>query len=160
MKRNAAVLALLALLCYGPGILLPALHVEKLGRVRESSLLSGIALLLSDGELFLGLVVGLSALVLPPVKLAAILWLGTAPEGEATSRRSARVLEWIGPFSCLEVFLTAVLVALIRLDALLRFQVLPGLYCFALSALLGLAASVVLNGSSGTLEPSHESCNA
>ena len=158
MKRNAAVLALLSLLCYGPGLLLPALYVEKFGRARESSIISGITLLLSDGEFFLCVVVALSALVLPPIKLAAILWLGTAPEERAGSSRMVRVLEWVGPFSCLEVFLTAVLVALVRLGSLIRFQPRAGMFFFALSALLGLAATIVLNRNPGVTEQTHDHC--
>ena len=159
MRRTAATLALFALLLYGPGILLPALHVEKFGRTRDSSILGSIALLLTEKELFLGVIVAATSLILPPVKLAAILWLGTADPRHSPASRTARLLEWIGPFSCLEVFLTAVLVALVRLDALIRFQPQPGLYCFALSGLLGLAAAVVLNRAPASLESSHEPCN-
>jgi paraquat-inducible protein A len=152
------LLALGALALYGPGILLPALHVEKLGRCRESGILDGCTWLLTQGEVFLGVVVGLSAVVLPPLKLTLLLWLAAAPAaGVGPGRRRSRLLEIIGRFSCLEVFLAAVLITFVRLNALLCFQALAGLYFFGLSALLGLAASGALSLGFNLKENSYES---
>jgi hypothetical protein len=50
MKPTAMALALLALVLYGPGILLPALHVEKVGCRGESSILESCALRWKPGE--------------------------------------------------------------------------------------------------------------
>lgn len=145
MRRYCGIPILLSLFCYAPGILLPALRVEKLGRSYESSILDGCLHLFTEGELFLGSVVALTALVLPPLKLGTLFWFGTTPEHSVLPGPMTRGLEFVGRFSCLEVFLVAVLVALVRLSALVRFQPRAGLYIFALSSLLGLAASVVLN---------------
>jgi paraquat-inducible protein A len=134
--------------------------MEKLGRCRESSILNGCLLLFDEGELFLGAIVALSAFALPPVKLGMLLWLGTASAGQVTPGRLARTLESVGRFSCLEVFLTAVLVALVRLDAVVRFQPRAGLYAFALSALLGVTASIALNQRPGIQVKRHEPCTA
>jgi uncharacterized paraquat-inducible protein A len=149
MKRTATALALLALVLYGPGILLPALHVEKLGCRGESSILESCALLFGHGEVFLGLVVGLSALVLPPIKLTVLLWLAAPSAGRAVPGLRLRLVEAVGRFGCLEVFLSVFLISFVRLSSLVSFQALAGLYFFALSALIGLAASAALGACGG-----------
>jgi uncharacterized paraquat-inducible protein A len=157
MRRTGLTLATVALFLYGPGILMPALHVEKLGSTRESCILDSFTMLLNEGEIFLGAIVGLSAVVLPPVKLTLLLWLGGAAGDAAVRGWRARVLELIGRFGCLEVFLAAVLVTLVRLNALVSFQVLPGMYFFATSAILGLAASGALFLGCNVKEAAHDS---
>jgi paraquat-inducible protein A len=157
MRPAAKILALTALALWGPWILLPAIHVEQLGRSCDTSILDGCTLLLGEGELFLGAVVGLSALVLPPLKLTLLLWLEAAPRGHLPPRhRLRRAVEVIGRFGLLEVFLTGVLVALVRLGALVSFRPLPGLYVFAVSALLALGALAALGLTVNLTEKPHE----
>jgi paraquat-inducible protein A len=145
MTTLSKCLALLALFLYLPGILLPAIRLEKLGRVRESSLLDSFGVLCREREWLLAAVVGISALLLPPVKLLTIIWLEYMEGPEGKSRGWHVVLEIVSRFGLLEVFLSALLIALIRFDVLLRFKALPGLYLFILSALFGLGALLALS---------------
>jgi len=144
MNRLAVGLAVLALFLYLPGILLPGLAIEKLGRVRVASVLDGCRQLYRDSEFFLAAVVGLTALVFPPVKLTALLWAAAAPPGGEARGWAGRTAELLGRFGLLDVFLAALLIAVVRLGAVVRFTPHIGLYLFAASALLALAASAAL----------------
>jgi paraquat-inducible protein A len=150
VSHELGLSGLFALVVYPAGVLLPALRVERVGRCHESSIAGGCLALLREGDLFLCLVVGLSALVLPPVKLACLLWLAQA--GPEHRRRAPRWLGWLNRFGCIEIYLVAFFVGLVRLGAVVRFEARPGLYLFTLSVLSGLAASALLAGSPDRME--------
>lgn len=148
-KSNMAIasksLALLAIIFYIPGVFLPAMRIEKMGRIRETSLFDSFWILVQDSEWMLAAVVLISALILPPVKLFGLVWLEWEIEGHAPSSRWRSVLEFAGRFGLLEVFLAALLIAIIRFDSLIRFQARTGLYLFVMSAVAGLAAALLLS---------------
>ena len=134
------LLALFSLFLYIPGILLPAMKLEKMGRIRESSLFDSFSVLLNEHEWLLAAVVGLSALLLPPIKLMLLIWLEYDDSDQKLSRWKSFALDVMSRFGLLEVFISALFIALIRFDALLRFHACLGLYLFILSASCGLGA--------------------
>jgi paraquat-inducible protein A len=135
-------LTLLALFAYPPGIGLPALSVEKFGRIRESSILDGVGNLFSDGQLFLGCIIGVTALVLPPLKMFGLVWLGVADESSPLRRRFTPLLTLIGRWGFLDLFVAGVLVAWIQLNSLIRFEPRLGMIFFGLSVLMSYLASI------------------
>lgn len=144
---------MLSLFLWVPGVMLPAMHLEKVGRIRETSLLDSFHILIEEREWLLAAVVGLSALLLPPIKLLVILCFDLAdpPKGKISFRQVA--VEIISRFGLLEVFITAIFVAQLRLDALVSFQVRFGLYLFILSAMIGIASLLFLHLHRHSLEP-------
>jgi paraquat-inducible protein A len=142
-QRRALGLAmtLLALVVYPLGVGLPALSVEKFGRVRESSILDGCVNLFEDGRLFLGCIIGVTALLLPPLKMFGLIWIGAADDTRS-SRRLAAMLTLIGRWGFLDLFVAGVLVAWIQLNSLIRFEPRVGMIFFGLSVLLSYLASL------------------
>ncbi len=142
MRAVAAALA--ALILYVPAITLPMLRLERLGQVREDNLLSGIVSLLSAGHLFVGLVVLVFSVIVPPLKLITLLVLGLGGAGFAARHQAAayRLVELVGRWGMLDVMLVAVLVAFVKLGNLAEIQAGPGLLAFALCVLSSLVASV------------------
>jgi uncharacterized paraquat-inducible protein A len=136
---------LLALAAYPAGILLPALRVEKLGRVREASVFRGCLNLFDEGNLFLGCVIAVTALLLPPLKMLGLLWVGVADEVSAARRRFAPLLTLIGRWGFLDLFVAGVLVAWVQMNSFIRFEPKLGLIFFGFSVLLSYLASTCLD---------------
>jgi paraquat-inducible protein A len=118
------------------------LSVEKFGRIRESSILDGCVNLFSDGRIFLGCIIGITALLLPPLKMFGLICIGIAAESGAWQQRFARVLTLIGRWGFLDLFVAGVLVAWIQLNSLIRFEPRIGMIFFGLSVLLSYLASL------------------
>jgi len=142
-QDRARALALAALLLLPVALTLPLLHVERFGRVHETSLLDGTAHLLREGPLAVGLVVALCSLLLPALKLLVILTLahdGTA-HAPRTRARLHHFVELTGRWGLLDVLLVAVLVASLKLEGLVEISAGPGALAFTLAVLLSLGAS-------------------
>jgi paraquat-inducible protein A len=140
--RRTVALALAGLILYFPAMLLPVLIIERLGHTHTSSILTGVVELLRHGEYFVGIVIFLFSVVIPPLKLAMLLILCT--DWLLTDRHRAwtyRLLEQVGRWGMLDVLLVALLVALVKLGDLVHFEVGVGAIFFALCVVMSMLAS-------------------
>ncbi|MCB9897175.1 MAG: paraquat-inducible protein A [Planctomycetes bacterium] len=140
---RTALLALSALILYPVAILLPIMRVETFGTVSEASIWSGGLALLADGQYVVGVVVLLCSVVLPLLKLSALLVLAAGGAGMAHRARAStwHVVEWTGRWGMLDVLLVAILVALLKLGHSLQLQAGPGALAFTACVVLNLLAS-------------------
>jgi hypothetical protein len=143
----SAVLALTALLLYLPAAALPFLRISRLGFVTESSLVGGVISLLSEGHLFVGLVVLLFSILLPLLKLSLLLVLSLRSDWLAAHHRGLtyRLIEHLGRWGMLDVLLVAVMIAFIKLGTVVSFGAGIGLPLFASFVVLSLMAGVAFN---------------
>ncbi|MGD2083508.1 MAG: paraquat-inducible protein A [Chromatiales bacterium] len=138
---NAVLAAALALL--GVGLFGPLMSVEKFyvfsNRV---SLFSGLVDLAGEGRWALFAVLGSFSVALPLLKLGLLfrVWNLEAVES-ARQRRHIRWMAHYGKWSMLDVFVVAVLVVSVKLGSIARVEVHYGLYAFAASVLLTMAAN-------------------
>jgi len=139
----SAAVALSALILFLPAITLPFLRIEQFGHTQENSLLGGIISLLAHDEWFVGLTVFAFSVVLPPLKLAALLVLGTTAGRLRSSVRAGtlRAVEQLGRWGMLDVLLVAVLLAFVKLGDLVEFTAGPGVFAFGTFVLLSLLAA-------------------
>jgi len=147
LNRLAAGTASAALALYLPAVSLPLLRVEKLGHLKEDSLLSGVAGLYTEGYWTVALVVLLFSVVLPPLKLLALSLLADGRWLRAHRSRAAlyRAVEALGRWGMLDVMLVAILVAYIKLGDLVSISAGPGLLAFTAMVLLSLLASLLFH---------------
>ncbi len=141
------VLAASALAFYLPAMLLPMLQVERLGHLHEDSLLAGVTSLWSQGYWFIGTIIFLFSIVLPPLKLI-MLWLLSAKAKSFRHKHRALIyhlVEFFGRWGMLDVMLVAILVAFVKLGDLVSIQAGSGLLAFTVLVLLSLAASFTFN---------------
>ncbi len=122
------------------GWMLPIMTVERLLFLsREISILQGVAELWSEDEAFLAIVIGAFSILLPAVKLALALYLWFHAEaGSQQLRRALSLLELVGRWSMLDVFVVALLVVAIRTSLIDDVTVHPGVYVFTAAIVLSL----------------------
>ncbi len=126
------LLALSALLL-APGLLLPAITVERLWFGADYSILGSVAALARSGDWFLATVMGAFSVALPAAKLALAAW---AWRTGRTDSRPVRALGAVSRYSMLDVFAVAVAVLVLDGQLLTSASAGPGIVCFTVSVLL------------------------
>jgi paraquat-inducible protein A len=126
IQRTVALLVTAALL-YIPANVLPIMTTIQLGRPEGSTILGGVVLLIHHGSYPIAAVIFLASVMVPVGKLVSISWLcWSVARGHKTSHQQRTVLyriaEFVGKWSMTDVFVVAILVALIQLRGLLAID--------------------------------------
>lgn len=125
-------------LSYLVGVTAPMMSIERFVVFSETfSLLSGTVQLFESGEVLLGVIVVAFSLIFPVWKLWTLhrVWRRVAAHNLQGDRRLG-ILVQLGRWSMLDVFLVAVIAAVVKLGGLVEVHVHGGLYFFALSVII------------------------
>ena len=146
VSRTAALLLAAALL-YIPANLLPVMHSTSLGRSEDDTILSGVAYFWTSGDWGLAAVVFIASVVVPMLKLAILALLVFAAHRRSTWRphertRLYRLVERIGRWSMLDVFVVALTVALVHFGSFAVITAGPGALAFGAVVILTMIASM------------------
>jgi paraquat-inducible protein A len=139
-------LVIAAAICYIPANLLPVLTTTALGSVESDTIMGGVVLLYTTGSWPLALIVLIASVMVPLGKLFALSYLLiTVQRGSIQSNRERtrlyRLVELIGRWSMLDVFVDTFTVALIQLQPLMSVQPGPGVLFFAAVVVLTMIAA-------------------
>jgi paraquat-inducible protein A len=123
-------LIIAAAVCYLPANILPIMISNQLGRVEEDTIISGVILLYNTGSAVLAGIVLIASVVIPLAKLIALAFLLiTVQRGSVRKNRDRaklyRLVEIVGRWSMLDVFVATFIVALIQLQPLMA--IMPGM---------------------------------
>ena len=135
-----------AIMLYLPANLLPIMHVTQFGRARSDTILSGAEYLLQLGMWPLALIVFVASILVPVTKIVILVYLLLTVHLRARGRpldrlRLYRFTEFVGRWSMVDVFVVAVLVALIHLGQVARVEAGPGALFFAAVVILTMLAA-------------------
>ncbi|NQX90224.1 MAG: paraquat-inducible protein A [Halioglobus sp.] len=135
LRKNDSIQRTLALLftaclLYIPANLYPIMYTEQLGSTEASTILGGVVLLIELGSLPIAMVIFVFSVMVPSAKIMAIFYLvwtveRHSPLGPRQRSLMYRVTELIGKWSMVDVFVVAILVALVHLSGLLVIR--PGI---------------------------------
>jgi paraquat-inducible protein A len=146
LQQTMALLIAAALL-YIPANVYPIMSTVSLGRENASTILGGVTQLLEHGSWPVALVIFIASVVVPVAKLLVLSWLCLASGG--TSHRNAhwrtrlyRITEFVGRWSMVDVFVVALLVALIRADSLMSVYPGPAALAFCGVVILTMLAAL------------------
>jgi paraquat-inducible protein A len=135
-----------AAICYVPANALPVMNTTTLGDTEGDTILSGVAFLYTSGSWPLALIVLIASVMIPLGKLAALAYLlVTVQQGSVTSNhqrtRLYRIVEFIGRWSMLDVFVATFTVALVQLQPLMSVEPGTGVLFFAAVVVLTMLAA-------------------
>ncbi len=130
-----------AAILYIPANTYPIMETVSMGETQASTIAGGVIILWENGSWPIALVIFVASLLVPIVKILTLTWLCLVAgrprrSGHLLQHRLYQVTEFIGRWSMVDVFVVAILVALIRGGAVM--SVYPG------SAALAFCAVVVL----------------
>jgi paraquat-inducible protein A len=139
-------LGIAAAICYVPANLLPVLTTQTLASSRADTIVSGVAGLYSSGSWPLALIVLVASVMIPLGKLAALAYLLIGVQRGAVNAvrdrtRLYRLVELIGRWSMLDVFVVTFVVALLQFGPVISSQPGPGLPFFAAVVILTMLAA-------------------
>jgi len=129
LQRTLALL-ITACILYIPANLYPIMYTDQLGSTESSTILGGVVLLIKLGSVPVAAVIFIFSVMVPSGKLMAMFYLvwsvhrgsPVSPEQRSTMYR---ITEFIGKWSMVDVFVVAILVALVHLGGLLVIR--PGI---------------------------------
>src|SRR6185312_11425755 len=132
---------------YIPANVLPIMRTASLNDVDDNTIISGVVELWTNGSVDLAIIVFLASIVVPMLKFLSLgMLLVSSQRGSDWARpqraRLYRLVEFIGYWSMLDVFVVALLTALVRFNVLSRVEPLPGVIFFGLTVVLTMLASM------------------
>ena len=147
--RTSALLLTAAIL-YLPANLLPIMSVTYLGWPSTATILGGIQALIGDGMLPVALLVFFASIVVPILKVVGLGFLIVS-----VWRRSAwrprqrtllyRIIEGIGRWSMVDVFMISILTSLVRLGNLAEVTPERGAVAFAAVVVITMLAAMTFD---------------
>ena len=138
LKRTAAF-SFAALIFFVPANIYPILRMDFYGAYSESTVWDGCVRLYQSGQWPIAVIVFLASILIPVLKLLGLFFLVVLTKIKSTRWQRERswiyrTIDAIGPWAMLDVFLLAILVALVKLGQLAT--VLPGRGLFAFTAMV------------------------
>ncbi len=155
-RRKAAsysrtwALLIAAFVFYIPANVLPIMRTASLNDIDDNTIISGVVELWVKGSPYLAIIVFLASLVVPMLKFTVLATLLVSSQRRSDwalvqRARLYRFVELIGYWSMLDVFVVALLTALVRFDVLSRVEPLPGVIFFGLTVVLTMLASMTFD---------------
>lgn len=136
-----------ATLLYVPANLLPVMYSRMIGGGAEGdTIMSGVVLFWNTGSPGLAIIIFVASVVVPVSKLVALAWLNATAQLRSRAAplartRAYRVVEFVGRWSMLDIFVVALTVALVRFEALATITAGPGAIAFGCVVILTMVAS-------------------
>jgi paraquat-inducible protein A len=123
-------LVIAAAICYIPANVLPVLSTTALGSTESDTIMGGVIFLYTSGSWPLALIVLVASVMIPLGKVLALGYLlVTVQRGSVENShdrtRIYELVEFVGRWSMLDVFVDAFIVALVQLQPLMSVE--PGL---------------------------------
>jgi paraquat-inducible protein A len=146
LQRSWALL-MAAVVCYIPANLLPIMSVTSLGRSQSDTIFSGVYFMMDQGMWPLALVIFTASIFVPILKLLILSFLLVSVQLRSDWRprertRLYRVVEGIGRWSMVDVYVLTILVALVRLGNIASVQAELGAIFFCAVVVLTMLAAM------------------
>lgn len=143
--RTGALL-MAAYILFIPSNLLPVMQTATITGTQQDTIMSGVVYLWVSGSWPLAALVFFASIVVPLVKLASLTFLLVSVQRGSAWRplertRLYRLLEFIGRWSMLDIYVITILSALVQLQSLATISAGPGAIAFGAVVVLTMLAS-------------------
>jgi paraquat-inducible protein A len=144
--RVTAALVAAAFMLYVPANALPVLTLVSFGDEQSNTIITGVLELIRNRLWPLALIVFLASIVVPLLKLCGMTWMLLAtlqgsPRLLIARTRFFRLIDTVGPWSNIDVFVASVLVGLLQFGAIAQARAGGGLTAFAAVVILTMIAT-------------------
>ena len=141
-----AALVAAGFMLYIPANALPVLTLVSFGNEQSNTIITGVLELIRNRLWPLALIVFLASIVVPLLKLCGLTWMLLAtlqgsPRLLIARTRFFRLIDTVGSWSNIDVFVAAVLVGLLQFGALAQARAGGGLTAFAAVVILTMIAT-------------------
>ncbi len=149
LARTWALL-ITAMLMYVPAMALPVMHTASFGNVQADTIMSGVVYFLMHGDWPLALIIFVASVTVPLLKMMALVYLLFSVQRQSRYRhrqrtRLYRLTELMGRWSMVDIFVIALMAALVHLGALAEITPGPGAAAFASVVVLTMFAALAFD---------------
>ncbi|MBF8781963.1 paraquat-inducible protein A [Pseudomonas fulva] len=143
-------LLITAMILYIPANVLPIMTVSSLGQGSPDTIMSGVVALMKNGMIPIAAVVFTASILVPTFKLVGIaLLLYSIQRHQPLSARQRifmyRFIEFIGRWSMLDIFVIAILVAVVNFGRIANVEPNLGAIAFASVVILTMLAALTFD---------------
>lgn len=137
--QKTVALLVTSIILYIPANVYPIMYTTYLGETTPNTILGGVITLWGHGSYPIALVIFFASVMVPVVKIMALGWLSYSVKTNRiryfkNNHRMYRMTEFIGRWSMVDIFVVAVLVALIQMGNLMK--IMPGVATIAFAAMV------------------------
>lgn len=153
-KRNHVsrtwALLIAAYLMYIPANVLPIMRTSTLLGSEDDTIMSGIVVLWTGGSWPLALLVFFASVTVPLLKLIALTMLTASVQRRSTWQplqrlRLYRLVEFVGRWSMMDIFVVTILVALVQVQGLAAIEPGPAAMAFGAVVVLTMCAALTFD---------------
>ncbi len=146
-SQRCLALLIAAAILYAPANLLPIMRTELIGGVQRDTIMSGVAYLWVSGSWLLAALVFFASVMVPLLKLIALAFLlatvrGRSRFGAMPRLRLYRLLEFVGRWSMLDIYVVTLLAALVKVRTMASITVEAGAVAFGAVVVLTMLATL------------------
>ncbi len=146
VNRTWALL-IAAMILYIPANLLPVMYTHSLFGTEDDTIMSGVVFFWTSGSKGLAIIIFIASVVVPMLKLAILILLVLTAQRKSRWRplqrtKLYRMVEFIGRWSMLDIFVVTLTVALVRFQSLAVITAGPGALAFGSVVVLTMLASM------------------
>jgi paraquat-inducible protein A len=145
LTRTWALL-LAAMILYVPANLLPITLTTALGRTEGDTIMQGVIYFMKSGEWPIGLVIFTASIMIPLLKMMALTYLLVSVQRHSGHRplqktKIYRVVEFVGRWSMIDVFVVTIMVALVQLGTVATMAAGSGAIFFCAVVIISMLAA-------------------
>jgi paraquat-inducible protein A len=146
ISRTWALL-IASVILYIPANIMPVMETSSLFGAQKDTIMSGVVYLWVSGSWPLAVVVFVASVLVPLAKIVAIVFLTASVQMRSTWQpqqrtRLYRLVELVGRWSMLDIYVIAILVSLVQLKAIATIQAGPAAIAFAAVVVLTMLAAM------------------
>ncbi|MFV9997254.1 MAG: membrane integrity-associated transporter subunit PqiA [Arsenophonus endosymbiont of Dermacentor nuttalli] len=139
-----------SLVLYVPANVLPVMITNTLGSRLDSTIMSGVILLWGDGSYPVAIIIFIASIMVPSLKILAIGWLcldakGYGNRDPAKMHFIYELVEYVGRWSMIDVFVIVVLSSLVQMGRLMCVSPAIGVILFAAVVILTMFAAMTFD---------------
>lgn len=140
-------LIIAAAIFYIPANVLTITQSAKLGKVQSDTILSGVIYFFKTGSWHIAVIIFVASIIIPLMKLVVLTLLMASIHRRSSWRpgrrtRIFRIVELIGRWSMVDIFVITIAVSLVRLGFLASIQIGPGAVFFGAVVVLTMLAAI------------------
>ena len=149
ISRTWALL-IAAMILYVPANLLPMMKTSSLFGSQSDTIMSGVVYFWTSGSWYLALIIFFASIMVPLLKMIALVVLLVSVQRRSRWQRWQRarlyrLVEFVGRWSMLDIYVVAVIVALVQLKALATIDAGPGAIAFGAVVVLTMFAAMTFD---------------
>ena len=146
LNRTLA-LVIAAIVFYIPAMVLPVSVTTTFAGAQGDTIMSGVIYFIHSGAWYIALVIFVASIMVPILKILILIYLLISVRRKSTwrpldSTRLYRIVEFIGKWSMVDIYVITIMMALIKLGGLASFDAGPGAVFFGTMVVVTMFAAM------------------